>query len=151
MTTSCRDLLSVASLFFLIMISGCGSGGDKARTTDEVVSVTPPAATVSAGGQVTLQATVSGCGSACPTPAFTWGIGELQVNGATGAQCNWQDNAPPPGPCPYGTIEGPNAPLSDTVTFHAPSTSGMIHVLAQVTQLSNPPNTKTGTAVITVP
>ena len=150
---SCRGLLSAAPLLLLIAISGCGGGGgDQVHTNDEVVSVAPPTATVSAGGQVTLQASVSGCGGApCPAPAFTWAIGELQTNGATGAQCNWQGATPPPGPCPNGTIEGADTPPFVSVTFHAPSTPGTIHVLAQVFEFSNPPVVKTGTAVITVP
>jgi hypothetical protein len=148
---SCRDFLSVVPLVLLIVISGCGSGGDQFNANAVTVSVAPPSATVAAGGQATLQATVSGCGSSCPSPALTWSIAELQTNGASGAQCNWQNTTPPPGPCPDGTIEGADTAPFQAVTFHAPSNSGTIHVVAQWTNLSNPPTTKTGTAVITVP
>ena len=85
------------------------------------VSVAPSSATVSAGGQVTLQATLNGCASACPSPGFTWAISELQANGASGSQCNW-DTTPPPGPCPDGTIEV-SAPFT-TATFMLRTTRG---------------------------
>lgn len=142
-----RSVLSVAPLVVLIVISGCG-GGSRFNANNVTVSVAPSNATVAAGGQVTLQASISGCGSACPSPGFTWSIAELQTNGASGSQCNW-DTTPPPGPCPDGTIEV-TAPFT-TATFHAPSNSATIHVVVQFIDPSNPPTTKTGTAVITVP
>ncbi|WP_148210101.1 hypothetical protein [Candidatus Korobacter versatilis] len=142
-----RDFLSVGLLALLIGLSGCG-GSTHSTVNDVTVSVTPASATVAASGQVKLTAVMSGCGSSCPAPAFTWSIVELQTNGASGSQCNWE-TTPPPGPCPDGTLEV----TSDftTATFHAPSSSGTIHVVAQLTGLGNPPTTKTGTATITIP
>lgn len=147
-----RNFVLVPALMLLIVISGCGGSSSRTHTDDEVVSVAPPTATVNAGGQVTLQATVTGCDSACPAPALTWTITELQTNGASGAQCNWQGATPPAGPCPSGTIEGADTPPFLSVTFHAPNTPGTIHVVASdIHVFTNPPVTKTGTAVITVP
>jgi len=140
-----RAMLSVAPLVLLIVTAGCGGGSSHLNANDVTVAVTPSSATVAAGGQVSLQAAIGGCGSSCPSPAFTWAITELQTNGASGAQCNW-DTTPPPGPCPDGTIEV-TAPFT-TATFHAPGTSGTIHVVAQWTNLST---VKTGTVVITIP
>src|SRR5215469_15407334 len=102
--------LCVAS-FVLVVFPGCGggSGFDPNKVT---VTDSPAAATIPAGGQVTLQATVTGT----PTPFATWAIAELQTNGASGSQCNWLGTTPPSGPCPDGTIEGADTPPGLTVT-----------------------------------
>jgi hypothetical protein len=137
--------LGVESLVLLIVIAGCGGGGSSSSDPNNVtVTVSPPAVTVSASGQVTLQATVNGSSAA---PALNWTIAELQTNGASGAQCNWSGTTPPAGPCPDGTIQGADA-SSLTVTYLAPSTSGTFHVIAQ----DNVSMTlvKAATAVITV-
>jgi hypothetical protein len=144
-----------SSLFFtphvlLLVIVGCGGGGSGFNANDVTVSVAPPTATVVAGGQVTLQGTVNGACSSCSEP-LTWSISELKTNGASGAQCNWQGSTLPAGPCPDGTIEGADNPPFHTVIFHAPNTSGTVHVVAEWTQLSDPPTIKDGTAVITIP
>jgi hypothetical protein len=133
----------VGSLVLLIIIAGCGgrSGVDLNNVT---VTVSPAAVTIPPSGQVTLQATVTGSPGA---PAVNWTIAELQVNGASGAQCNWGGTTPPAGPCPDGTIQG-----ADTlaVTYLAPNTSGTFHVIAEWSTLSNPVIIKDGTSVITV-
>jgi hypothetical protein len=135
--------LFVELLVLLIVIVGCGGGGtfDPNNVT---VTVSPPAVTIPASGQVTLQATVKGSPAA---PALTWSIAELQTNGASGSQCNWSGTTPPAGPCPDGTIQGADA-SSPTVTYLAPSTSGTFHVLAQANVSFT--LVKDGTAVITV-
>ena len=114
----------VASLVLLIVMTGCdrGSGFDPNKVT---VTVSPPAVTIPASGQVTLQATVKGA----PISAVSsWTIAELKTNGASGAQCNWVGTTPP-GPCPDGMIQGADAG-SLTVTYHAPSAPGTFHVIA---------------------
>jgi hypothetical protein len=134
--------LFVESLVLLIVIAGCG--GSSFDPNNVTVTVSPPAVTIPASGQVTLQATVKGSPAA---PALTWSIAELQTNGASGSQCNWSGTTPPAGPCPDGTIQGADA-SSPTVTYLAPSTSGTFHVIAQATVSST--LVKEGTAVITV-
>lgn len=147
--SSRRNCLLAASLILLIVVSGCGGSSSGFDPNNVTVSISPPTATVAEGGQVTLQATVSGCSSCAP--AVTWSIRELQTNGASGAQCNWQSPTPPAGPCPDGTIEEGGTPPFVTVTFHAPSSPGTIHIIAEWTLASNPPVTKDGTAAITTP
>ena len=136
--------LCVESLVLLIVIAGCGGGSSSFNPNDVTVAVSPPSATIPAGGQVTLQATVQGSPAA---PALNWSIVELQANGASGAQCNWSGTTPPAGPCPDGTIQGADAG-SLTVTYLAPNTSGTFHVIAQDTVSLT--LVKEGTAVITV-
>jgi hypothetical protein len=140
---SCRALFFVAPLVLLIVIAGCGGGGGGFDPNNVTVTVSPAAATVAANGQVTLQATVSGLCSSC-RPTVSWSIAEL----ASGSQCNWMGTTPPAGPCPDGTIQGAEAG-SLTVTYHAPSTSGTFHVVAQ--ELVTFTITKQATSVITVP
>ena len=144
---SCRTLWLAVSLAFLFVISGCGgSSGDKFNPNNVSVTVSPASANVAVGGQVPVQATVNNDCSGC-APSVLWSIQEMQVNGATGAQCNWSGSTPPDGPCPYGTIEGTE---TTSVTFHAPSTTGTVHVEAEWTFISNPPISKTATSAITV-
>jgi hypothetical protein len=136
--------LCVESLVLLIVIAGCGGGGSSFDPNNVTVTVSPPAVTIPASGQVTLQATVKGSPAA---PALTWSIAELQTNGASGSQCNWSGATPPAGPCPDGTIQGADA-SSPTVTYLAPTTSGTFHVVAQANVSLT--LVKDGTAVITV-
>jgi hypothetical protein len=146
--TNYRALFFVTPLVLLIVIAGCGGGGFNENKV--TVSVSPAAAPVAASGQVTLQATVRGLCSSC-APLVTWSIVELQTNGASGSQCNWQGTTPPAGPCPDGTIQGADAPPALTVTYHAPSASSTFHVTAEWCDcLANPPVVKDGTAAITV-
>jgi hypothetical protein len=134
--------LFVGSLVLLIVIAGCG--GSSYDPNNVTVTVSPPAVTIPASGQIALQATVK---SGRAAPALTWSIAELRTNGASGAQCNWSGTTPPAGPCPDGTIQGADG-SSLTVTYLAPSTSGTFHVVAQVNvSLSL---VKDGTAVVTV-
>jgi hypothetical protein len=135
--------LCVESLVLLIVIAGCG-GGSSFDPNNVSVTVSPPAVTIPASGQVTLRATVKGSPAA---PALTWSIAELQTNGASGSQCNWSGATPPAGLCPDGTIQGADA-SSPTVTYLAPSTSGTFHVVAQANVSLT--LVKDGTAVITV-
>ena len=86
----------------LIVIAGCG-GGSSSDPNNVAVTASLSAVTIPASGQVTLLATVKGSPGA---PGLTWRIAELQTNGASGAQCNWQGTAPPAGACPDGTIQG---------------------------------------------
>jgi hypothetical protein len=134
--------LFVGSLVLLIVIAGCG--GSSYDPNNVTVTVSPPAVTIPASSQVTLQATVkSGLGA----PAVTWSIAELQTNGASGSQCNWSGTTPPVGPCPEGTIQGADA-NSSTVTYLAPSASGTFHVVAHA--IVSLTLVKDGTAVVTV-
>jgi hypothetical protein len=151
----CRALFFIAPLVLLIVIAGCGGGGGGGFDPNKVtVTVSPAATTVAAGGQVTLHATVAGCVNPSCIPSVQWSIAEIQTNGRSGAQCNWEGTTPPmpvDGPCLDGTIQGADNPLALTVTYLAPSTSGTFHVVAEWELISNPPIIKTGTAAITVP
>lgn len=133
----------VVPLVLLVAMAGCGGGGSF-DPNNVTVTVSPPAVTIHASGQVTLQAAVKGSPAA---PALTWSIAELQTNGASGSQCNWSGATPPAAPCPDGTIQEADA-SSPTVTYLAPSTSGTFHVVAQATVSLT--LVKDGTAVITV-
>ena len=135
--------LCVGSLVLLIVIAGCG-GGSGINLNNVTVTVSPAAVTIPANGQVTLQAMVTGSPG---SPFAQWTIAELKTNGASGAQCNWLGTTPPAGPCPDGTIQGADAPPALTVTYHAPSTSGTFHIIAD---WSTEMITKDGTSVITV-
>lgn len=140
-------IFCVGSLVLLIfVIASCGGGG---RNYNNVtVTVAPAAATVPVNGQVTLQATVTGTGTS--SNALTWSIAELQTNGASGAQCTWLDT-PPAGPCPDGTIQQTTAGNFQTVTYHAPNTSGgPFHIIAEWSTAFTPIVIKDGTSVITV-
>ncbi len=136
-------------LFTVIADCGGGSGFDPNNVT---VTVSPAAVTIPASSQVTLQATVKG---AAIDAVSSWTIAELKIdpngnpNGTSGAQCNWLSTTPPAGPCPDGTIQGADAPPALTVTYHAPSTSGTFHVVAEWFTI-NPVITKDATSVITV-
>jgi hypothetical protein len=138
--------LCVGSLVLLIVIAGCG-GGSGLDLNKVTVTVSPAAVTIPVNGQVTLRATVTGSPGA---PFANWTIAELKINGASGAQCNWQGSTPPAGPCPDGTIQGADAPPALTVTYLAPSTSGTFHVIAEWSSAFNPVIIKDGTSVITV-
>ncbi len=139
--------VGVAGIIALCFITGCGGGNgfDLNRVT---VTVSPAAVTIPASGQVTLQATVTGVPGG--PVVSSWTIAELKINGASGAQCNWLGTTPPAGPCPDGTIQGADASPALTVTYHAPSTSGTFHVIAEWSTAFNPVITKDGTSVITV-
>jgi hypothetical protein len=138
--------LCVGSLVLLLIIAGCG-GGSSFNPNNVTVTVSPSAVTIPASGQVTLQATVTGDPAA---PALTWRIAELQANGASGAQCNWQGTTPPAGPCPDGTIQQLTVLNFQTVTYYAPSTPGTFHVIVEWSTLFSPIIIKDATSVITV-
>lgn len=138
-----RTRLLVATLSPLIAIAGCGSGNNFDNVT---VTISPAAVTVPLSSQVTLHATVTGVSN----PALTWTITELQINGASGAQCNWLGTVAPAGPCPDGTIQGADVSPYTLVTYHAPSTPGTFHIVAQWSTVFNPVIIKNGTAVISV-
>ena len=143
-------IFCIASLVLLIVvITGCGGGGHSVNYNNVTVTVAPATVTIPANGQVTLQATVTGTGTSAN--ALTWSIAELQTNGASGAQCNWQGSTPPTGPCPDGTIQGADTAPFLAVTYHAPNTSGgLFHVIAEWSTISAPIIIKDGTSVITV-
>jgi len=143
---NCCAPLFVTPFVLLIVIAGCG-GGSGTNFNNVTVTVSPATATVPGGGQVTLQAKVTGVSG---TPALTWTITELQTNGASGAQCNWLGTTPPAGPCLDGTIQGADASPYTPVTYQAPNTSGTFHVVAQWSTAFSPVIIKNGMAVITV-
>lgn len=139
--------LSCGSFALLVFIVGCGGGGGM-LSSNVSVTVAPAAVTIPTNDQVTLLATVRGT-SNDTHPALNWTIAELKTNGASGAQCNWQNTTPPSGPCPDGTIQGADA-NSLTVTYHAPSSAGTFHVTAETIVSLSPAVLKDGTSVITV-
>lgn len=138
-------LCCVGLLILLVIIPGCGGGGgfDANKVS---VAVSPSAATIPTSDQVTLKATVSGLCSTCVSAINQWSITENN-----GTPCTWFDT-PPFGPCPAGTIQATaNGPTSTlTVTYHAPSTSGTFHVIAEWCICFGSAITKDGTSVITV-
>ena len=138
--------LCVGSLVLLIVIAGCG-GGSSFDPNNVTVTVSPAAVTIPASGQVTVQATVNGNPAA---PVLTWRIAELQTNGSSGAQCNWQGTTPPAGPCPDGTIQQLTVLNFQTVTYYAPSTPGTFHVIVEWSTAFSPIIIKDATSVITV-
>lgn len=135
------------SFVLLIVTAGCGggSGFDPNKVT---VSIAPAAVTVPASGEVTLQATVKGTPNDA-TAAVTWGIAEQKINGGSGSECFWLDT-PPAGPCPDGTIQQAASGNFLTVMYHAPSSSGTFHVIAEWSTTFSPVVIKDGTSVITV-
>src|SRR3954470_6096036 len=60
------------SVGLLVFLNGCGGGGFDANRV--VVTVSPSAATVAAGGSVSLQATITGLCSTCSPSINTWTI-----------------------------------------------------------------------------
>ena len=136
--------LCVGALVLLIVTTGCGGSGSNRKNV--TVTVSPMSVTIPSSSQVTLQATVTGA----PAPFANWTIAELAVNGASGAQCNWSGATQPVGPCPDGTIEGADASPALTVKYHAPSTPGTFHVIAEWSTAFNPVVVKDATSVITV-
>jgi hypothetical protein len=140
--------LGVGSLVLLMLLLGCGTGGGL-NPNNVTVTVSPETATVSANGQVPLQATVKGLCSACISSISFWIIAE----NPNGADCATYVGIQPPGPCPAGTIQ-----IADgnelTVTYLAPATPGTYHITAEwedFDSLTGPPvATKVGTSVITV-
>jgi hypothetical protein len=147
---SCRSFWFALSLVLLIAIAGCGGGSTKWNPNNVSVTVSPATTNVAVGGQVTLHGAVNNDCDTC-TPDLLWSIQELQVNGATGAQCNWlTGDTPPTEGCPYGTLELPVGNDTTTATFHAPGTTGTVHIVAEWTLISDPPISKTATAAVTV-
>jgi hypothetical protein len=138
-------LACVGSLILLAVIPGCGGGGgfDPNKVT---VAVSPAAVTIPTTDQVTLKATVHGLCSTCTSAINQWNITENN-----GAVCTWFDTLPL-GPCPAGTIQATaNGSASTlTVTYHAPSTSGTFHVIAEWCICFGSSLTKDGTSVVTV-
>jgi hypothetical protein len=133
-------------LVLLVLFPACG-GGSGTNSNNVAVTVSPASPTVTTGGQVSLQATVTGLSS---PPALTWSIVELQANGASGSQCNWLGSTPPSGPCPDGTIQGAGVPSSTSVTYLAPSGTGTFHVQVQWSSAFSPVVAKSATSAITV-
>jgi hypothetical protein len=141
--------LCVASFILLIVIAGCGSGGGY-NVNNVTVIVSPAAATIPVGGQVTLQATVNGLCSGCVSSIDLWSVAEHD-GGVPDSGCDWY-TTPPSGPCPGGTIQETAGALSNTltVTYFAPSTPGTYHVVAGWSAGLGAPVTQNGTSVITV-
>jgi len=129
-------------LALLIVVVSCGTSS-QSNLNNVVVSVAPTTATVAAGGQVSLTATVTGLAG---SPTLIWIIAEQQA----GTNCNWTGSTPPAGPCPDGTIQGTDVPSALTVTYHSPGTPGTFHVTAQWSTVFTPVIVKTATSTITV-
>jgi hypothetical protein len=137
----------VTSFVMLIVLAGCGYGSFDPNNVTVVLS--PATATVSADGQVRLQATVHHNCTGC-TPFYNWLVAE---NGDV--NFSWVvDSAPPVGPCPGGTLQQPSGLQGATVTYFAPDAPGKFHVTAQSLYFTNilgpPTTTKQATSVITV-
>ncbi|MGA7926009.1 MAG: hypothetical protein WCA20_08435 [Candidatus Sulfotelmatobacter sp.] len=144
--------LCAGSLARLIVIAGCAGGGYDANNV--TVTVSPPAATVSADGQVTLQANVKGLCSTCASMIQQWSIAE---DPSAGSNCTFYE-PPPLGPCPAGSIQETAGGLSSslTVIYFAPGTPGTYHITAEWSTLGGislgggSPVSKYGTSVIMV-
>jgi hypothetical protein len=143
-------VLSV-SLLAMLIATGCGqSNKDLGFANRVTVSISPATASVAANNQVTLQATVNGLCSGCASDIFAWSISEDATSG--GSNCNWFDT-PPTVSCPAGTIQQTQGASGSTltVTYHAPSTPGTYHVVAEWCDcVFTPVTKKTGTSVISV-
>jgi hypothetical protein len=140
------DCVFYAMAFALLTASaGCG-GGNRFNPNNVTVSVSPGTATISRGGQVSLQATIRGLSSGYIN---SWAITENPSD----ADCATYLGVVPAGPCPAGTIQIANG-SGLTVTYFAPATPGTYHINAEWEDFDNfggpPIATKTGTSVITV-
>jgi hypothetical protein len=93
-----------------------------------------------------LQATITGLCSTCSPSINTWTISE----DTSGGGCVWS-NTPPTVPCPSGTIQLVVPGNFLTATYHAPSTSGTFHVVAEWCICFGSSITKDGKSTITVP
>jgi hypothetical protein len=137
-------------LLGMLITTGCGGGNEGFNPNNVTVSISPATASVAAGSQVTLQATVNGLCSTCASSIYLWSVSENATPG--NSSCDWSDT-PPAGPCPAGTIQetlgGPQSSLA--VKYHAPSTPGTYHVVAEWCDCFGTPTVRmTGTSVITV-
>ena len=140
-------VLSVVLLAMLIT-TGCGGGNKGFNANNVTVSISPATVSIAASSQVTLQATVNGLCSTCASDIFSWAISENATAG--GSSCNWFDTPPVVPSCPGGTIQQ-NSQSTLTVTYHAPSTPGTYHVVAEWCDCFGTPTVKkTGTSVISV-
>jgi hypothetical protein len=134
-------------VFLLLAISGCGGGGG--FNPDKVtVSVSPANPMIATSATVELHASVQGLCSTCAAAINEWNVTENNDD----PSCNWFDT-PPTQPCPGGTIQktaggGPLTTL--TATYHAPSSAGTFHVVAEWCLCFGSSVTKDGTSVITV-
>jgi len=140
-------LSCVGSLILLAVIPGCGGGGGGGFDPNKVsVSVSPAAVTIPTSDEVMLKATVNGLCSTCASSINEWSI--IENNGAV---CTWFDTLPL-GPCPAGTIQATANGIASTltVTYHAPSTSGTFHVVAEWCICFGSSIKKDGTSVVTV-
>jgi hypothetical protein len=145
-------VLSVGLLAMLIA-TGCGeTNKDKGFANNVTVSISPATVSIAASSQVTLQAMVSGLCSGCASDIFAWSISEDATEG--GSACDWFDTPPVLYSCPAGTIqqtEGTPSGSTLTVMYHAPSTPGTYHVVAEWCDcVFTPVVKKTGTSVISV-
>ncbi len=142
-------VLYPGSLVLLMVITGCGTGNNSFDPNNVTVTVSPPAVTIPANGQVILQATVRGLCSACTVNIQLWSISE----NPSGADCATYVGITPPGPCPAGTIQIPSGSAL-TVTYFAPSTPGTFHVNTEGEDFVNftgpPIAAKVGTLVVTL-
>ena len=140
-------VLSVVLLAMLIT-TGCGGGNKGFNANNVTVSISPATASIAASSQVTLEATVNGLCSTCASDIFLWAISENATAG--GSSCNWFDTPPVVPSCPGGTIQQ-NSQSTLMVTYHAPSTPGTYHVVAEWCDCFGTPTVKkTGTSVISV-
>ena len=142
-------VLSVALLSMLIATGYGESNKDLGFANRVTVSISPATASVAANSQVTLQATVNGLCSGCASDIFAWSISEDATEG--GSACDWFDT-PPTVSCPAGTIQQTEGASESTltVTYHAPSTPGTYHVVAEWCDCLGSGIKKTGTSVISV-
>jgi hypothetical protein len=126
---------------FILMIACVGCGGSGYNPNNVTVTVSPATGTVAENGQEPLRAALNTYCSGC-APLMNWSVTEN-----TGANCTWVE-APPPRPCPAGTLQVTEFVGSLTATYFAPSTSGIYHVVAYA--VISPTVSKEGTSVVTV-
>lgn len=149
-----KTLCTIVALSTLCLF-GCGVGSGLPPSSDVTLELAPMQSTVSAGGTVTLQASVSGFTA---PPYLSWWMQEQHDAGITGSE-NCDDIKPvnqsliPTCRFGYLIVESMQQ-NSSTATYHAPQTPGTYHVTFWASQMSTVVNggsvEKRATASITV-
>lgn len=139
--------LSVTTALAAMLLT-CGGNG-LPHSSQVTVTVTPPSATIAAGGSVALTGGATGFTAA---PIVDWYIQESK-------DINFLDDcglltsqSPPQTGCPYGYVMFDDVTqFPSTATYYAPSTPGTYHVTFEASQVVAFDHlTKTVQAVITV-
>ena len=145
-TRSLRFAFSIAAIFFIACLAGCGTGG-LPHSNQVTVTVTPSQATISTGGTLALTGSADGFTA---SPIFEWWIQEskdLDFNNDCGFLSS---QAPPQTGCPFGYVMYDLATASHA-TYYAPPVAGTYHATFSASQFIEFDHlTKNAEATITV-